>query len=104
MDLSLDRPITDSVQRGSDIDVPNGSHYEVVAAVKWFQDADSEHICSWTWQRQLGSFHTASFPCWGFVDHLGMHNMPPLFTWKVSPAGDGVFQMQNLQGTEGQYS
>lgn len=34
MDLSLDRSISDSVQRGLDIDILSGSHYELVSAIK----------------------------------------------------------------------
>lgn len=36
MGLSLERSISDAVQRGLAMDVLNGSHYEVVSAIKWF--------------------------------------------------------------------
>lgn len=43
-------------------------------------------------------------PLLGSTDtYAGVHNVPPWFIWKVRAAGDGVFQMQNLRGTEGQY-
>lgn len=45
-DLSLDRSISESGQRGFDTDVLN----EVVSAIKWFQDTDSEPIRSLRWR------------------------------------------------------